>query len=266
MDYNLSTGIQKYQEKEHTGMDIIKLWYDGSESDWKSALDEYNEMPSVKRNKEKEERMRNLDPESVRKMSVQEFYRFLYNDYFVWKYTANNRLATTRKHLKRYEAEGMSPLKKIQQDIFDAFSNNPNDTKELFNITIQIHGLGTAGVSGLLAVLFPEYYGTIDQFVVYALRKLNLPEQSVLEKMNPEGLTERNAVDLETILRRKANELNKKFNSTFWTPKRIDMVLWTYREKLTAYNNIASAIEKYGAALTEEERNELSEKILECKQ
>ena len=61
-------------------------------------------------------------------------------------------------------------------------------------------------------------------------------------------------------------ELNKKFNSTFWNPKRIDMTLWTYREKLTAYNSIASVIEKYGAALTEEERNELSEKILGFKQ
>ena len=58
----------------------------------------------------------------------------------------------------------------------------------MFKITIQIHGLGTAGVSGLLAVLFPEHYGTIDQFVVYALRKLELPEQSVLEKMNPEKM------------------------------------------------------------------------------
>lgn len=118
-------------------------------------------------------------------------------------------------------------------------------------------------------IKFPPFeganYGTIDQFVVYALRKLELTEQCVLEKMNPQGLTVKDAVELETILRRKAMELNKKFNTTNWNPKRIDMVLWTYRENLTAYNSIASVIEEYGAYLTEKERNRLAEKILRCK-
>ena len=246
-------------------MDIIRLWNEGNKSDWENALAEYYEVPSVIRNLELEKRMDALNSDSIRNLNVEDFFQFLHEEYFVWKYTAKNRLATTRKQLERYKTEGMSPLKKIQQGVFDAFKNNPDDTKELFKVTIQIHGLGTAGVSGLLAVLFPEHYGTIDQFVVYALRKLELPEQSVLEKMNPEGLTVKNAVELETILRRKAMELNKKFNTTNWNPKRIDMVLWTYRENLTAYNSIASAIKDYGAYLTEEERKKLAKKILGCK-
>lgn len=246
-------------------MNIIRLWNEGSKTDWENALAEYYKVPSVKRNLELEKRMDKLNSDSIRNLNVEAFYQFLHKEYFVWKYTAKNRLATTRKQLERYETEGMSTLKKIHQDIFNAFTNNPDDTKGLFKITIQIHGLGTAGVSGLLAVLFPEHYGTIDQFVVYALRKLELPEQCVLEKMNPQGLTVKDAVELETILRRKAMELNKKFNTTNWNPKRIDMVLWTYRENLTAYNSIASVIEEYGAYLTEKERNRLAEKILRCK-
>jgi hypothetical protein len=37
----------------------------------------------------------------------------------------------------------------------------------------RIRGLGIAGASGLLSVLFPEYFGTVDQFVVMSLLCIN---------------------------------------------------------------------------------------------
>lgn len=212
-------------------MDIVKLWNEGNKSDWEAALAAYYETPSVKKNPELEKRMDNLDPEYIREMSVQDFYRFLHDEYFVWKFTAPNRLATTRKCLERYESEGMSQLERIQKGILRAFDDDPEDTEELLCKAKRIYGLGTAGASGLLAVLFPEYYGTVDQYLVYSLRSIdNLPERTALEKMNPEGLTTSDGIVLESILRRKAKELNEKFNSSEWNPKRIDMILWAYRE------------------------------------
>ena len=66
-------------------MDIIKLWYNGSNTDWENALANYYETPSVKRNLELEKRMDSLDSELIRNMSVNEFYDFLHDEYFVWK-------------------------------------------------------------------------------------------------------------------------------------------------------------------------------------
>jgi hypothetical protein len=213
-------------------MDIIKLWNEGNASDWDEALDAYYETPSVKRNQEVEKLMDSIDSNRIREMSVQDFYLFLHDEYFVWKYTAKNRLATTRKQLEKYEAEGMSQLEKAQKGIFRAFDEDPEDTEELLYKATRIYGLGTAGASGLLAVLFPEYYGTVDQFLVYALRKLeNLPEYATLERMNPEGLTIKDGIVLEDILRRKTKELNEKFATQEWTPKKVDMILWTYRDE-----------------------------------
>lgn len=44
--------------------------------------------------------------------------------------------------------------------------------------------------------------------------------------MNPLGLKVRDCVVLEDIYRRKARELNERFQSIDWTPRKMDMILW----------------------------------------
>ena len=210
---------------------VNELWNSTKEDDWIEAFGLYSKRLTDAQ-KQLEDYMDNLNSEQVRNMSVQDFYQFLHDEYFVWKYTAKNRLATTRKYLEKYETEGMSQLEKAQKRIFRAFDEDPEDTEELLCKATRIYGLGTAGASGLLAVLFPEHYGTVDQFLVYALRKLsNLPEHAALERMNPKELKIKDGIVLEDILRRKAKELNEKFATQEWTPKKIDMILWAYREE-----------------------------------
>jgi hypothetical protein len=92
-----------------------------------------------------------------------------------------------------------------------------------------IHGLGTAGASGLLALMYPQEFGTVDQFIVKALREVNgLPEVRALARMSPESLTVEDGVLLIRILRRKAAELHLLLRSADWTPRKVDKVLWTY--------------------------------------
>jgi hypothetical protein len=77
--------------------------------------------------------------------------------------------------------------------------------------------------------MYPESFGTVDQFVVKALRKISgLPEKSAIEKMNPLSLRVRDGVILVKIMRRKADENNKMFGGSDWTTRKIDMVLWTF--------------------------------------
>jgi hypothetical protein len=54
----------------------------------------------------------------------------------------------------------------------DLFSFDRNNIQTRLSIVTDIHGLGIAGASGLLAVLFPSHFGTVDQFLVKALLKI----------------------------------------------------------------------------------------------
>src|SRR5215470_3853564 len=80
-----------------------------------------------------------------------------------------------------------------------------NDIAAGLAIACEIKGLGPAGGSGLLAVLFPDAFGTADQFVVKALRGVpDLPESSALARMRPAQLTLTDAAILIAIMRRQA--------------------------------------------------------------
>ena len=205
---------------------ISHLWHNGTEEEWKSALKYYDELY---RNTELGKYMTSLNPDVIKSMSVHDFYTFLHNKYFVWKYTAKNRLATSRNNLKKHLNGNMNDLEEIHKQIFSIDKNN---TKKCLQNAQRINGLGFAGASGLLSILFPKYFGTVDQFVVKSLRDIDdFDFFNEVQKMKPENLSLENASLLELIMRNKATELNKRFSSDFWTPKKIDMVLWSIGHK-----------------------------------
>ena len=203
---------------------ISTLWNYGSEIAWHEALDYYYE--SLKDDEQAlEVYMEEINANEIAQLPVDEFYNFLYDKYFVWKYTAKNRLATTRKSLRRYLDENkLSDLANIQHRLFSADLSN---IEKCLTIAAEIRGLGPAGASGLLSILFPESFGTIDQYVVKALREVKgLPYSVELAKMNPDSLSIKDGVLLIQIMGEQAAHLNKKFKTDFWTPRKIDMVLW----------------------------------------
>jgi len=167
-----------------------------------------------------------FDANTVQKMDENEWYDFLKNKYFYWKYTAPNRYKTTTIQLEKYlgPEDNLDKLFLIKQKLFQF---DKEDIETGLKTAQQIRGLGTAGASGLLAVLFPNYFATVDQFVVKALCEVKLlPEKEVIKGMNPEQLTIKDGVILTSIMRNKANELNENFSSNQWTPRKVDIVLW----------------------------------------
>ena len=77
--------------------------------------------------------------------------------------------------------------------------------------------------------MFPNDFATVDQFVVKRLQEIEHPVFKFdLNSMKPEHLKIKDGVVLITIMREKAVELNKKFNTNFWTPRKIDMILWSF--------------------------------------
>jgi hypothetical protein len=209
-------------------MTIDELWHSGDETAWTLALERY--PLQMKSNPALLELVRELEPldlDRIRALDPQAWYKFLHDKYFPWKYTAANRLATTRRQLSEYAKRGeLGKLFRIKEQLLSFPAEN---IAEGLGIALEIRGLGTAGASGLLTLMYPKHFGTVDQFVVKALREVNgLPERRMLERMNPEKLTASDGMILIQVMRAKAAENNRAFDSNTWTPKKVDEILWTY--------------------------------------
>ena len=212
-------------------MNISELWYSPNSLAWEQALQRYWHFVK-ERNVELERALNALDLKRLQRFTPQEWYDFLHDEYFRWKYTADNRYATTTSHLRKYiEANELSKLDNIRNKLLNL---NPSDIRLGLSTATEIKGLGIAGASGLLSLMYPEHFGTVDQFAVDALTQVkNLPEASAISKMNqknnkgePKQLRLPDGVLLIDIYARKAKELNRLFGSTEWTPRKLDMVLW----------------------------------------
>lgn len=79
-------------------INIEQLWDSKDEEMWKEALSYYDRL-YTKDNADIEKRLESLYKkiEDVRNMTGQDFYDFLYNDYYVWKYTAKKQTHKNEK-------------------------------------------------------------------------------------------------------------------------------------------------------------------------
>lgn len=205
---------------------IAELW-DSADSDaWTAALERYCKF--VRPDNEALERsLEALDLERLRSMDAQGWYDFLKDEYFRWKYTAPNRYASTTRLLRWYaDNDALGRLDRLRHRLL---ALDTDDIDAGLATACAMRGLGTAGASGLLALMYPEKFGTVDQFVVKALRQVNgLPEADALRRMNPESLTTDDGTRIIGILRRKAEANNLVLGSAVWTPRKVDKVLWTF--------------------------------------
>lgn len=202
-----------------------EMWNSNNPGLWQKALNRYWTFVKPS-NLALEKEMDQLDAASVRIMNPQVWYRFLLEKYFRWKYTAPNRYASTTKIFRSYAANNeLSALHAIKERLFELDKDN---IQRCLALASSIRGLGTAGASGLLAVLFPAHFGTVDQFAVKALAKIpELPERDLIAAMKSQSLKLNEGTVLIRIMRRKAKELNTAPSPIVWTPRKVDMVLWT---------------------------------------
>ncbi len=201
------------------------MWNSKDEGLWKKSMENYWNLIKPE-NLLLEKEMERLVPANINNLGENEWFEFLLKKYFKWKYTAPNRYGSTTKHLKAYkENNRLGELLNIRDRILA--SGERGDIGNALTVTKEIKGLGTAGASGLLALLFPGKFATVDQFVVKALRKVpGLLERELLDRMNPESLSLQDGIILIRIMKRKADELNNLFKTNYWTPRKIDIILW----------------------------------------
>jgi hypothetical protein len=206
---------------------VSELWYSADPKEWADALERYWTFV-LPRNRDLERSLEDLDLERLRRLDARGWYRFLHDEYFRWKYTAANWYATTTGSLRCYEEDehSLAELDHIRQRLLTL---DTDDIRSALRVARRIKGLGPPGASGLLALMYPRKFGTLDQFVVKALRGIeSLPEASTINRMRPKALTISDGVMIISILRQKAAKNNQVFSSDSWTPRQIDKVLWTY--------------------------------------
>ena len=100
---------------------VAALWHTADVLEWDRALDRYWSLVKPQ-NLALERELNSLKLESLRSLGPTEWYEFLYEKYFRWKYTAANRLATTRASLRSYmEENALEALDRIRQraDIYE---------------------------------------------------------------------------------------------------------------------------------------------------
>jgi hypothetical protein len=207
-------------------MPIAELWTSSDPAAWERALARYWSYVRSE-NLDLELSLDSLDLERLREMDGDGWFQFLRDEYFRWKYTAASRYAYTTQKLQSYvDEDALDKLDVIREKLLTL---DTDDIRSSLEVADEIRGLGTAGASGLLALMYPQKFATVDQFVVKALRQVDgLPEAESIARMDPEGLSVKDGVLLIDILRRKAADNNRAFNSKTWTPRKLDMVLWTY--------------------------------------
>jgi hypothetical protein len=207
-------------------INISMLWRSTDSKTWDQVVEERYWSLIKPENIVLERSLEPLNLSRLGKFNQMEWYSFLKDEYFRWKYTADNRYASTTKAFRRYRDEDrLDELDQIRKRLL---SLDSKDVRAGLEVAYEIHGLGPAGASGLLSLMYPETFGTVDQFVVKELRKLDdLPEARTLTEMKPESLTISNGVLLIEIMQRKASENNHAFGVTTWTPRKIDEVLWS---------------------------------------
>ena len=203
------------------------LWNQGTEQDWTEEWKKYERKlgrggQSVRA---LDRYMEELREEDVERMSVLEFYTFLHDKYFPWEF--KQYLKKRQDDLARYvEEDDLKTLAEIQKNLFYI---DHNYIERCLKNVMEIHGLGISGASGLLAVIFPREFGKVNQGVLEQLESIeNIPHGRELSQIRSKTLNTKKAAVLIRILREKAEELNMRFGTNFWTPRKIDMVLWAY--------------------------------------
>lgn len=207
---------------------INNLWASKKENDWRAALENYWSFVQPK-NIELEKELCHLKLEEVSRLDEIGWYDFLHDKYFRWKYTASIWYATTTRELKRYKnSNRLDSLFDIKKRLLTFDTSNISIG---LSIAKEIHGLGIPGASGLLSLMYPNDFGTVDQFVLKALWQIpGLPESRDVKNMKPLSLTRRDGIVLINIMKKKAKENNNVFGTDFWTPRKIDMILWASRQ------------------------------------
>ena len=198
-------------------------WDSTIESEWDLALRKYNDYLVSPEKAARDARVSLMNAYAISLLSADDFRSYLHDEFFVWKYTAKNRLATVRNSFAKMSFSELSEIK--NELVSPALSD-----RQLLKSALKIKGLGCAGATALLSLLYPNRFGTVDQFVVRNLQSANsLNQDPIIIHAKPNSIKFDVAIRVIKLFQLKANELNVRFGKMTWSPRTIDKAVWAAR-------------------------------------
>lgn len=224
---------------------IQDVWTSGDESIWLAQIATYWERVGGQKKKALEEELDSLKIQSVRDFTNEEWRDFLAIKYIPWKHSPGPFWASIqKKFIAKYEsAESLNRLSANKRRIF---GSSPEMIIDLLRTVDEIYQFGIPSASGLLSLLFPLHFGTVDRFAMESLQRIEeFKNDLAIQRIDSKNIRLGDAVRAISIMRAKALENNRIFKTNYWTSRRIDMVLWSTRESGNRHR-VAGTREKVG--------------------
>ena len=195
-------------------LDINDLWDSRNERDWFIALDRCRLTLADRKDHELIEFFHTVDLEYVRGLGVQEWYDFLVK-YCHWQF-AGNRL---QQKLRDLDKNSFEQLFSVKSSLVAIDQRDLADARKCLSLvrSARIRGLDYSCASGLLALLFKEWFGTADSCILESLWTIeSLPEkrkmQEILAWLNTRNdWRDSDAALVVNIMRRKAAQPQHRF-------------------------------------------------------
>lgn len=221
---------------------LDQLWHFGTESDWLGAVQEYWTVPTVKAKLALERRMTTMHAQRNQVTgSDLAFYQFLRDDLYPWKMDGY-RIGTQQGNLDTYMEKKPLGIRNVRQALVSRMADiDSGKSSDFLKRLSVVGGMGVSVASGLLAVLWPSHFGTVDRFCLRGFLSVsNDPYTGFMAEVvkNPDTFFDDytdplrlHVADLMIQLyRHKAADLNSRFGTTVWNPRQVEMVVWTLRD------------------------------------
>lgn len=210
----------------------IEVWHEGLNSYWNIASVQCNLAIEI----ELDELYKSRG--SVLLWDADLWYEFFLDKYLPWKLSSQPTYSHFRENFVRLYDENRERLREVMDRLSRLNRRNPEECIELL---IGLDYIGIPMATGLLALLFPEDFGTLDRIILRNLKSIpDISSLFGLQNIDEQFLSRktRRAVNLASnfihLFRRKAEELNTLFETDAWTPRKIDMALWSIRDSVKA--------------------------------
>src|SRR5215831_5510159 len=211
-------------------LDINDLWNSQDEREWLIALDRGWLTLVGRKDRNLVQFIHSVDLEYVRGLGTREWYAFLIK-YFHWQFTGNH----LQQRLRDLDKNSFEQLFSVKCSLVTIRQCEMVDTRKCLNLvrTPRIRVRDYPGASGLLALLFKDWFGTLDSCILESLQTIqSLPEKSKMRDLRAwvtmkSDWRDRDAVLVIEIMRRKADQLNTAFSTNRWTPSSISTILST---------------------------------------
>ncbi|MBX9791902.1 MAG: hypothetical protein K2Y37_23510 [Pirellulales bacterium] len=158
----------------------FELWRSRRQQDWDQALRAYwDTVPA--RSMEIERAMDNLSLSRISQMDESDWFLFLRDEYFYWKFMVRKR------NTNYLEKQSRAELFEIKRELLDMrFSDDDRDgIRRAIRAADKVAGLDVKSATGLLAVMYPKWFGTVDRHVIDCLQTISeLPEFDAIQEMS----------------------------------------------------------------------------------